>query len=69
MAVAPRPEQRQDPEIAEVIAAALLSRAGARLLSPALTVVVQNSVPVARVGSAMTSQQLITTAPALAPAT
>jgi hypothetical protein len=39
------------------------------LLSPALTVVVQNSVPVARMGSATTSQQLITRVPALAPAT
>jgi hypothetical protein len=29
------------------------------LLSPALTAVVQNSVPVARMGSATTSQQLI----------
>jgi hypothetical protein len=29
------------------------------LLSPALTVVVQNSVPVARMGSATTSQQFI----------
>jgi hypothetical protein len=29
------------------------------LLSPALTVVVQNSVPIARMGSATTSQQFI----------
>ena len=42
-----------------VIAAALISGAGIGLLSPALTVVVQNSVPVARMGSATTSQQFI----------
>src|ERR1044072_8215783 len=42
-----------------VIAAALISGAGMGLLSPALTVVVQNSVPVARMGSATTSQQFI----------
>src|SRR5207248_9299879 len=42
-----------------VIAAALIAGAGLGLLSPALTVVVQNSVPVARMGSATTSQQLI----------
>jgi MFS family permease len=42
-----------------VIAAALISGAGLGLLSPALTVVVQNSVPVARMGSATTSQQFI----------
>ena len=29
------------------------------MLSPALTVVVQNSVPVARMGSATTSQQFV----------
>jgi MFS family permease len=52
-----------------VVIAALVSGAGMGLLSPALTVVVQNSVPVARMGSATTSQQLITHAPALAPAT
>ena len=49
--------------------ASLVAGAGMGLLSPALTVVVQNSVPVARMGSATTSQQLITHAPALAPAT
>ena len=42
-----------------VIAASLVSGAGMGLLSPALTVVVQNSVPVARMGSATTSQQFI----------
>src|SRR5690349_21884515 len=42
-----------------VIAAALISGAGMGLLSPALTVVVQNSVPVARMGSATTRQQFI----------
>ena len=42
-----------------VIAAALIAGAGMRLLSPALTVVPQNSVPVARMGSATTSQQFI----------
>lgn len=51
-----------------VVAASLISGAGMGLISPALTVVVQNSVPVARMGSATTSQQLITHAPALAPA-
>ena len=42
-----------------VVAAALISGAGMGMLSPALTVVVQNSVPVARMGSATTSQQFI----------
>jgi len=42
-----------------VIAAPLIAGAGMGLLSPALTVVVQNSVPVARMGSATTSQQFI----------
>jgi MFS family permease len=42
-----------------VIAAALIAGAGMGMLSPALTVVVQNSVPVARMGSATTSQQFI----------
>ena len=42
-----------------VIAAAVISGAGMGLISPALTVVVQNSVPVARMGSATTSQQFI----------
>ena len=42
-----------------VIAASLVTGAGIGLLSPALTVVVQNSVPVARMGSATTSQQFI----------
>ena len=37
----------------------VISGAGMGLLSPALTVVVQNSVPVARMGSATTSQQFI----------
>ena len=45
--------------LAWVIAAALTSGAGMGLLSPALTVVVQNSVPVARMGSATTSQQFV----------
>ena len=34
-------------------------------LSPALNVVVQNSVPVARIGTATTSQKLINHSPAL----
>src|SRR5438128_2783402 len=42
-----------------VIAASLVAGAGLGLLSPALTVVVQNSVPVTRMGSATTSQQFI----------
>src|SRR4029079_761722 len=42
-----------------VITASLVAGAGMGLLSPALTVVVQNSVPVARMGSATTSQQFI----------
>ena len=42
-----------------VITAAFISGAGMGLISPALTVVVQNSVPVARMGSATTSQQFI----------
>jgi len=42
-----------------VVAASLVAGAGIGLLSPALTVVVQNSVPVARMGSATTSQQFI----------
>lgn len=42
-----------------VIAASLVAGAGMGLLSPALTVVVQNSVPVAQMGSATTSQQFI----------
>jgi MFS family permease len=42
-----------------VVAASLVSGAGMGLISPALTVVVQNSVPVARMGSATTSQQFI----------
>ena len=45
--------------LAWVVVAALVSGAGMGLLSPALTVVVQNSVPVARMGSATTSQQFI----------
>ena len=43
--------------LAWVVVAALVSGAGMGLLSPALTVVVQNSVPVARMGSATTGQQ------------
>jgi EmrB/QacA subfamily drug resistance transporter len=42
-----------------VVLAALIAGAGMGLLSPALTVVVQNSVPVTRMGSATTSQQFI----------
>ncbi len=42
-----------------VIAASLVTGAGMGLISPALTVVVQNSVPVAQMGSATTSQQFI----------
>jgi EmrB/QacA subfamily drug resistance transporter len=42
-----------------VVVASLISGAGMGLVSPALTVVVQNSVPVARMGSATTSQQFI----------
>ena len=45
--------------LAWVVVAALVSGAGMGMLSPALTVVVQNSVPVARMGSATTSQQFI----------
>ena len=45
--------------LAWVVPAALISGAGMGLLSPALTVVVQNSVPVARMGSATTSQQFV----------
>jgi MFS family permease len=45
--------------LAWVVVAALVSGAGMGLLSPALTVVVQNSVPVARMGSATTSQHFI----------
>jgi predicted MFS family arabinose efflux permease len=45
--------------LAWVVAASLVSGAGMGLISPALTVVVQNSVPVARMGSATTSQQFI----------
>jgi MFS family permease len=45
--------------LAWVVAASLISGAGMGLISPALTVVVQNSVPVARMGSATTSQQFI----------
>ena len=45
--------------LAWVIAAAFVSGAGMGLLSPSLTVVVQNSVPVAQMGSATTSQQFI----------
>jgi EmrB/QacA subfamily drug resistance transporter len=45
--------------LAWVVVASLVSGAGMGLLSPALTVVVQNSVPVARMGSATTSQQFI----------
>jgi MFS family permease len=45
--------------VAWVVVAALVSGAGMGLLSPALAVVVQNSVPVARMGSATTSQQFI----------
>ena len=42
--------------LAWVVVAALVSGTGMGLLSPALTVVVQSSVPVARMGSATTSQ-------------
>jgi EmrB/QacA subfamily drug resistance transporter len=42
-----------------VIAAALIAGGGMGLISPALTVVVQNSVPIARMGSATTSQQFV----------
>jgi len=45
--------------LAWVVVASLVSGAGMGMLSPALTVVVQNSVPVARMGSATTSQQFI----------
>ncbi len=45
--------------LAWVVVAAVISGAGMGLLSPALTVVVQNSVPVARMGSATTSQQFV----------
>jgi EmrB/QacA subfamily drug resistance transporter len=47
--------------LGSVLVAALISGAGMGLISPALTVVVQNSVPVARMGSATTSQQFIRT--------
>ena len=42
-----------------VVVASIISGAGMGLVSPALTVVVQNSVPVAQMGSATTSQQFI----------
>ena len=42
-----------------VIAAAFIAGAGMGMISPALTVVVQNSVPIARMGSATTSQQFV----------
>ena len=45
--------------LAWVVVAAVISGAGMGFLSPALTVVVQNSVPVARMGSATTSQQFV----------
>jgi EmrB/QacA subfamily drug resistance transporter len=45
--------------LAWVVAGSLITGAGMGLISPALTVVVQNSVPVARMGSATTSQQFI----------
>jgi EmrB/QacA subfamily drug resistance transporter len=45
--------------LAWVVVASFVSGAGMGMLSPALTVVVQNSVPVARMGSATTSQQFI----------
>src|SRR5690349_16592112 len=48
-----------DHGIRWVMAAAFISGAGMGLISPALTVVVQNSVPVERMGSATTSQQFI----------
>ena len=48
-----------DHGLAWVVVASLVSGAGMGMLSPALTVVVQNSVPVARMGSATTSQQFI----------
>lgn len=43
--------------LAWVVGASLITGAGMGLLSPALTVVVQNSVPVQQMGSATTSQQ------------
>lgn len=42
-----------------VVATALVTGAGMGLITPALTVVVQNSVPVTQMGSATTSQQFI----------
>ena len=42
-----------------VTVASFISGAGMGMISPALTVVVQNSVPIARMGSATTSQQFI----------
>jgi EmrB/QacA subfamily drug resistance transporter len=42
-----------------VTVASFVSGAGMGMISPALTVVVQNSVPIARMGSATTSQQFI----------
>ncbi|MFL6513389.1 MAG: MFS transporter [Chthoniobacterales bacterium] len=45
--------------LGSVTAAALISGMGMGLISPALTVVVQNSVPIARMGSATTSQQFV----------
>ena len=45
--------------LVSVIVAALIAGAGMGRVSPALTVVVQHSVPVARMGSATTSQQFI----------
>ncbi len=45
--------------LAAVMAAAVITGAGMGMISPALTVVVQNSVPVSRMGSATTSQQFV----------
>jgi len=45
--------------LGSVVAAALIAGAGMGMLSPSLTVVVQNSVPIARMGSATTSQQFV----------
>lgn len=42
-----------------VMVASLVSGAGMGMISPALTVVVQNSVPISRMGSATTSQQFV----------
>ena len=45
--------------LAWVVVSAVIAGAGMGMMSPGLTVAVQNSVPVARMGSATTSQQFV----------